>query len=489
MAYGVISGQTPNVLTPATAVKLGLDPTANADDAFNKLSASVLQQKQVIGQTIKWDKLNPPTGVKISTAFTPNPFVQVEDKAIWTDGTSEEIYSTTNNFSSIRTFSGLPSSVGCCFYFKNKFFCTCHAALYYTEDCISWSKVGAEVFTELNTLVSANDTTVALSPSGAYNTFYISEDGLNYKAVSLNGLFDNIDHILTYKNPRGESMVAILGDKNVHFRLAIFNISTTAYDTIFDGGEREYYQGVYDENTQKLILIPEYGNITRTELLIYDTKNKVSSKVDLHTPLGASAKGGLPIIVNGNIWFFDSKLSKVCWIKNNYTEIIEVYSIGTESRGQLYYDQKTERFICIALKYYSTIVYQASAISYGKLTPLTQNQLTDINNVPIQISNSQILGGVRIETGNYTGNGRYGSSNPNSLTFGFEPKLVIISGSGTYINFYFWNNVGKNMCGANDYASALKVTALEKTMSWYHPSNVDGQLNASNTSYNYLAIG
>ena len=33
---------------------------------------------------------------------------------------------------------------------------------------------------------------------------------------------------------------------------------------------------------------------------------------------------------------------------------------------------------------------------------------------------------IHIETGSYTGTNTYGSSNPNSLTFGFEPKLVIV---------------------------------------------------------------
>ena len=44
MAIGAILGQTLNMLTSATATKLGLNPTANVDDAFNKLAASVLYE-------------------------------------------------------------------------------------------------------------------------------------------------------------------------------------------------------------------------------------------------------------------------------------------------------------------------------------------------------------------------------------------------------------------------------------------------------------
>lgn len=100
-----------------------------------------------------------------------------------------------------------------------------------------------------------------------------------------------------------------------------------------------------------------------------------------------------------------------------------------------------------------------------------------------------------IETGSYVGTGTYGSSNPNSLTFEFEPKLVIIGGRGTYIDFYFWDNAS-GMNGANPYAGDLTVTVSGKTMSWYHGSDVGGQLNnnvipgaSTPAIYHYIAIG
>lgn len=42
MAYGSVLGQSQSVLSPATAIKMGLEPTASADDAFDKLTGSVL---------------------------------------------------------------------------------------------------------------------------------------------------------------------------------------------------------------------------------------------------------------------------------------------------------------------------------------------------------------------------------------------------------------------------------------------------------------
>lgn len=108
----------------------------------------------------------------------------------------------------------------------------------------------------------------------------------------------------------------------------------------------------------------------------------------------------------------------------------------------------------------------------------------------IQQATDDALGEApKIATGSYVGTGKYGSRNPNSLTFGFEPKIIIIGNDrgGVYINFYFWGAVRMN--GANNYAKENIVSTSNYTISWYHPSDVDGQLNASGITYNYIAIG
>lgn len=59
------------------------------------------------------------------------------------------------------------------------------------------------------------------------------------------------------------------------------------------------------------------------------------------------------------------------------------------------------------------------------LTSTDRNAYTDgtVGNTTITYL-GQLGGGARIEVGSYVGTGTYGSSNPNSLTFGFEPKIV-----------------------------------------------------------------
>lgn len=99
---------------------------------------------------------------------------------------------------------------------------------------------------------------------------------------------------------------------------------------------------------------------------------------------------------------------------------------------------------------------------------------------------------LKSASGTYTGTGTYGSSNPNSLTFDFTPKVVFI-GTSTETNAaqiaYVW--------GSNVFAVAVNngsvmntVTVTGNTMSWYSASSLaDFQMNASGEVYHYVAIG
>lgn len=114
---------------------------------------------------------------------------------------------------------------------------------------------------------------------------------------------------------------------------------------------------------------------------------------------------------------------------------------------------------------------------------------------------------VQIATGSYTGTGTYGSANPNSLTFGFEPKLVIVwsayQSSENYglqpaRNGNAWNNsfiYTKGQCRTHIYYNNTsypnELSVVGNTFSWYTQSNNApyGQLNQSGVTYEYFAIG
>lgn len=119
---------------------------------------------------------------------------------------------------------------------------------------------------------------------------------------------------------------------------------------------------------------------------------------------------------------------------------------------------------------------------------------------------------VKIATGSYVGTGTTGANNPNTLTFQFDPKIVVIypksqsaiggtdqtvsmgifvipalqedyHGSGYFIAAY---NGTSGLMGYN----AARFLSESKTLNWYcsQASQID-QLNYSGITYYYVAIG
>lgn len=111
--------------------------------------------------------------------------------------------------------------------------------------------------------------------------------------------------------------------------------------------------------------------------------------------------------------------------------------------------------------------------------------------------------GAKIEVGSYVGTGTYGEGNPNSLTFWFAPKLLIVSTSdglytssyGGFISSFLWHyNVNKVNVNCNSYNSYNYFSVIGTTISWYNKSNGNGyasiyQCNENGITYHYIAIG
>ena len=113
----------------------------------------------------------------------------------------------------------------------------------------------------------------------------------------------------------------------------------------------------------------------------------------------------------------------------------------------------------------------------------------------------------KMVTGSYTGNGNEGASYPNSLTLPFTPKLMLIhgpDGGGGTTNPWFMamltlSHVDTTMvkCGGGDDHSSVTASktiyakftdATKKTVQWYASTDY-AQMNKSNTTYYYVAIG
>lgn len=113
---------------------------------------------------------------------------------------------------------------------------------------------------------------------------------------------------------------------------------------------------------------------------------------------------------------------------------------------------------------------------------------------------------TRLTIGSYVGTGTYGANNPVSLTFDFEPKILVVRGKVRYAaqsyrdetilmvkgTNKYWSNV---MGSTGTYSLQEVVTWDGNTVSWYttstgsYPAYRAGeQLNVADSTYNYFAI-
>ena len=97
---------------------------------------------------------------------------------------------------------------------------------------------------------------------------------------------------------------------------------------------------------------------------------------------------------------------------------------------------------------------------------------------------------AKIQTGSYTGTGTSGQSNPCSLTFGFEPKLLIVgNGSDTADSTaVLIKGMKRHWTIASAGNGTLFPTFSGNTVSWYS-NDAWVQMNVANAAYCYLSIG
>lgn len=107
---------------------------------------------------------------------------------------------------------------------------------------------------------------------------------------------------------------------------------------------------------------------------------------------------------------------------------------------------------------------------------------------------------ARVQVLSYVGTGTYGSSNPNSLTFDFVPKIVMLfaeknsngnyrpaPNSGGWADMFIWL---AGMHGTKINGSDVYFTLDGKKLSWYaYSSGAYYQCNSSGSTYIAVAIG
>lgn len=103
---------------------------------------------------------------------------------------------------------------------------------------------------------------------------------------------------------------------------------------------------------------------------------------------------------------------------------------------------------------------------------------------------------VKIETGSYVGTGTYGSANPNTLTFGFVPKVWgWIGYKNTNSNVFLpdialvqWGEKTIQIGIATGSANDCSLTYQNSSVSWV-ANSIYVQANQKDYTYYYIAIG
>lgn len=108
------------------------------------------------------------------------------------------------------------------------------------------------------------------------------------------------------------------------------------------------------------------------------------------------------------------------------------------------------------------------------------------------------IGAAGMETGTYVGTGKAGSLYPNSLTFRFEPTVVMLGGYGVPNGVVFFKGATEMSVYANSFSQSIKFALSGKTLTWYNSSAGEsesnttrqmGQLNMLGETYTYVALG
>lgn len=96
---------------------------------------------------------------------------------------------------------------------------------------------------------------------------------------------------------------------------------------------------------------------------------------------------------------------------------------------------------------------------------------------------------VRVQVVSYVGTGTYGESNPNSLTFDFVPKAIMVRDNEAGIRFL--EAIYGMEFAVVKYSSGDFVSMIwnKKTVSWYSGNDPYYQMNSNGTKYYAVAIG
>lgn len=141
-----------------------------------------------------------------------------------------------------------------------------------------------------------------------------------------------------------------------------------------------------------------------------------------------------------------------------------------------------------------TLLKDATAALFGlSASAVPDDVLTKIFNLIDTLETNS----VKITAGSYVGTGTAGQSHPNTLTFGFSPKLVIIRYSDANNPKGFTAVYGNTavICDGDQNYNMVALSWGSNSLSWYATDSVSSsdkpyyQMNREGFTYYYIAIG
>ena len=140
------------------------------------------------------------------------------------------------------------------------------------------------------------------------------------------------------------------------------------------------------------------------------------------------------------------------------------------------------------------IIYGVSTVelSRAEYDALVAAGVIDKNTIYVVTDDNVGENVVKVATGTYTGTGKDGSSNKNSLTFDFEPKLVIV-GTVPSIDIVsplvLIRGQSTTRISSTDDGNNIAVSWSGNTVSWFVINDSASYQFNTVTTYYYIAIG
>lgn len=246
-------------------------------------------------------------------------------------------------------------------------------------------------------------------------------------------------------------------------------------------GDAYHYEPVLGSSSTGYLVSTNTGNSSLQNTIYY------SNSIIIDTSGNVSLESEQSIVLSY------SSTSQANTLKGKYIRGVMNTSYGVDTSTVYYIPSDASD----ATSRWDTSYTPAIALMIS-MQKVTTQQVVDTNAYEYQylgVPFDNAVNGAKIETGSYTGTGTFGADNPNTLTFDFEPKVVIVQrAEQTTTNTYGRviaipgmtqvNNGGS--ANNSDYVATVSFSSNSFSM---YSTNASGQMNNSGVTYVYIGIG